>query len=99
MASQTKKRSQVSSGKASIRVRQKTIDAIGSQGQSGTRKPRLRSGWVLRITKTPTETTIKANRVPMLERSANVPMSQTPAGMPTTRPAIQVEIWGVRNVG
>ena len=34
----------------------------------------------------PTETTMNANSVPMLARSANVPMSQMPAGMPTARP-------------
>ena len=50
---------------------------------------------LLRSTITPAETTTKANSVPMLDRSANVPMSQMPAGMPTANPAIQVLTCGV----
>ena len=48
---------------------------------------------------TPMETRTKAKRVPMLERSARVPMSKRPEGMATTIPATQVEKAGVRKTG
>ena len=53
-------------------------------------KPRLRSGCVLRSTSTPAETRMKAKSVPMLVRSASVPMSKMPAGMDTTTAATRV---------
>ena len=48
---------------------------------------------------TPSETRTKAKSVPMLERSARVPMSKRPEGMATTKPATQVEKAGVRKSG
>ena len=44
---------------------------------------------------TPAETITNANSVPMFESSAKVSMSHMPAGMPTTKPAIQVLRCGV----
>ena len=76
--------------------RQKIIDKLGSSGHHGTRNPRLRSGCVLRSTSTPADTTINAKSVPIFDRSANVPISQMPAGIPTTNPATQVLTCGVR---
>jgi len=89
----------VISGSASISTRQKTIDTMGITGHHGTRKLRGRSGCVRRSTSTPAETTMNANSVPMFERSANVSISQMPAGIPTTRPAIHVLTCGVSNFG
>ena len=80
MISQTKNRSQVSSGRLSISTRQQTIEIPGSSGTSGTRKPRLRSGCFLRSTITPAETRMNANSVPIFDRSANQLMSKMPAG-------------------
>ena len=42
------------------------------------------------------ETSTNANSVPMLERFETVPMSSSPAGMPTTNPATHVATAGVR---
>jgi predicted permease len=64
-------------------------------GRSGHAESARRSGWVLRSTITPSETMMNANSVPMFARSANVPISQMPAGIPTTSPAIQVLMCGV----
>jgi len=85
-----------SSGSAIIKTRQNTIERPGSTGHHGTRNPRCRSGCVLRSTITPAETTMNANSVPIFDKSANVPISQIPAGIPTTRPAIHVLTCGVR---
>ena len=74
------------------------MDRIGTSGTSGTRNDRGRSGCFLRSTITLAATMMKANSVPMLVNSANVSMSQRPAGIPTRNPAIQVPIYGVRNV-
>jgi hypothetical protein len=86
MISQTKKRSQVSSGRLSINTRQQTMEIPGSSGTQGTRKPRGRSGCFLRSTMTPAETRIKANNVPMFD-------------MPTAKPATQVLTYGVLKRG
>src|ERR1017187_6393469 len=93
--SQTKNLTHVSSGKAIISTRQKAMEIIGSHGDPGTLNPRGRAGWVLRSTITPRETMMNANSVPMFAKSAKVPISQMPAGIPTTRPAIQVLMCGV----
>ena len=95
ITSQTKKRSQVSSGRLSISTRQQKMEIPGSSGTHGTRKPRGRSGCFLRSTITPAETRIKANNVPMFERSANQLISKMPPGIQTTKPATQVLMYGV----
>ena len=71
----------------------------GNDGPPGTTKPRRRWGSRKRRTMTPMETRTKAKSVPMLERSASVPMSKRPEGMATTKPATQVEKAGVRKRG
>ena len=59
---------------------------------------RARLGCLRRRKMTPNETSTKANRVPMLERSAASPMSTSPAGIPTAKHAIQVDQWGVLRI-
>ena len=66
--------------------------AVAQTHDVGTRNDRGRSGCFARSTITPSDTSTKANRVPMFESSANVSISQIPAGIPTTKPAIQVLI-------
>src|SRR5579885_1220900 len=99
MMSQTKKRIQFSSVRLAMRITQVTIERVGRYGEKGTRKPRGRSGWVRRSTSTAPATRTKANSVPMLERSASVPISKIPAGTPTTMPAIHVATCGVLKRG
>ena len=82
-----------------MRMKQKTMESMGRKGTQGTRKPRGRSGWVRRRTRTPALANMNAKRVPMFERSAKVPMSKMPAGMPTRKPAIQVAVCGVLYLG
>ena len=48
---------------------------------------------------TPRDTSTNANRVPIFDKSAASLMAKIPDGMPTTNPAIHVEIWGVLNLG
>src|SRR5665213_3401186 len=48
---------------------------------------------------TPTETSTNAKSVPILERSAKVPISSSPAGRATAKPAIHVATAGVRKRG
>ena len=95
MASQTKKRIQVMTVRPVIRPPQKTTERMGNSGTHGTLKPLGRSGCVLRSTSTPMETSTKANKVPMFDRSAASPISTRPLGRPTARPAIQVLQCGV----
>ncbi len=75
------------------------MERMGNSGTQGTLKPRGRSGWVRRSRITPKETSTKANSVPMLERSAASPISTSPEGRPTARPAIQVDQCGVLKRG
>src|SRR5579864_8064822 len=82
-----------------IRPPHKMIEINGNHGTSGTLKTRLRSGWVRRRMITPNETSTKANKVPMLERSAASLIAKMPAGMPTANPAIQVDQCGVLDRG
>ena len=76
-----------------------TTDRIGTSGTKGTRKPRGRSGCVLRRINTAMDTSTKANNVPMFERSASVPISKIPAGIPTKIPATHVATCGVLKRG
>src|SRR5712671_7348756 len=82
-----------------IKPPQRMIEISGNHGTIGTRNTRLRSGWVRRRIITPSETRAKAKRVPMFERSAASLMAKIPAGMPTAKPAIQVDQCGVLNRG
>src|SRR4051812_37119510 len=70
---------------------------IGNNGTNGTRNPLGRSGCFLRSRITPNDTSTNAKSVPMFDKSAASPMSTSPAGSPTTKPAIQVDQCGVLN--
>ncbi|MNI76192.1 hypothetical protein D3C73_1324040 [compost metagenome] len=63
---------------------------IGISGTSGTLKDRCKSGRVFRKITIPRETAIKANKVPILTRSASLFSGMTPAKMATTMPVTQV---------
>ena len=99
MTNHTRNRTQVSSGRLAIRIMHERMARIGTTGTQGVRNERRRSGCFRRSTSTPSETSTNANRVPMLERSASVPMSNIPAGMATKNPATQVLMCGVRKRG
>jgi len=74
ISSQTKKGTQVCSGKA-VSEHQAASDGKDREDRAaGHAEAAGRSGWVRRNTSTPTETTMKANSVPIFERSAKVPM-------------------------
>src|SRR6266436_6256222 len=98
-ASQMTKRSQVITVSPVISPPHNTTEIIGNQGTKGTRKARGRSGCRRRKKMTPIDTRTKANRVPMLERSAASPISTSPAGIPTAKQAIQVDQCGVLYLG
>ena len=72
------------------------IVSLGAVKPPGARNARGRSGCLYRRISTPAATKPNANRVPIFERSVSVPMSSSPAGIPTTKPATQVEKSGVR---
>ena len=91
MVSHIKKRSQVMTVSPVISPAHNTMEIKGNQGTSGTRNPRRRSGCVRRRMITPSETSTKAKSVPILERSAASLIAKIPAGMPTAKPAIQVD--------
>jgi hypothetical protein len=79
----------------SISHTQATIDAIGSSGTPGARKPRSKSGRVRRSTMTPAETRAKANSVPMLTISSSLSIGNTDAGIATSTPTSTVIRTGV----
>jgi len=72
MASQINKRNQVSSGKNAIINRQVPIPNSGTHGKNGVLNARGKSGIVLRMTNTPKQTNIKANKVPILVISPTI---------------------------
>src|ERR1700758_4517085 len=92
-------RSQVTTVSPVIKPPQRIIEIRGNHGTSGTLKIRLRSGWVRRRMITPRETSANAKSVPILERAAASLMGKIPDGIPTAKPAIQVDQWGVLNFG
>src|SRR6202795_5007579 len=98
-ASQMTKRSQVITVSPVISPPHNRTEINGNHGTNGTRKARGRSGCLRRRKMTPSDTKTNANRVPMLERSAASPMSTSPAGIPTAKQAIQVDQYGVLNLG
>src|ERR1700722_6982100 len=95
----TTKRIQVITVNPVINPPHSTTEIRGNHGTKGTRNARGRSGWWRRRKITPSETSTNANRVPMFERSAASPMSTNPAGIPTAKQAIQVDQYGVLNLG
>ena len=66
MFSHTRKRTQVITGRLSIRYAHDTIPRIGKIGPAGTRNGRCASGRLTRSMSTDAHTTTKANSVPML---------------------------------
>src|ERR1700730_13588553 len=98
-ASQIMKRNQVMTVNPVISPPHNKTEIRGNQGTKGTRKARARSGCRRRRKITPSETSAKANSVPMLERSAASPMSTSPAGVPTAKQAIHVDQCGVLYLG
>src|ERR1700722_10135436 len=98
-ASQMTKRSQVITVSPVISPPHNSTEIYGNHGTNGTRKARGRSGCLRRRKMTPSDTKTNANRVQMLERSAASPMSTKPAGIPTAKQAIQVDQYGVLNLG
>src|ERR1700679_2132673 len=99
MISHTKNSTKVITGKPVISSTQQRTDRTGITGPNGTRNPRCRSGSLYRNTITPSETSTNANSVPMFDIAANVPTSNSPAGIATSTPATQVANAGVRNRG
>src|SRR5260370_40621092 len=93
-ARQNTERSHVMRERPSISPPHRTTEISGNHGIKGTRKARLRSGCLRRRKITPSETSTKANRVPILARSAASPISTRPAGIPTAKQAIQGEQCG-----
>src|SRR6185312_1027232 len=77
-------RTQVSAVRFTISQTHATIEAIGSAGTHGARKPRGRSGRVRRSTTTPAETSTNANRVPTLTISSSLLIGNTDAVRATT---------------
>src|SRR5580692_1059366 len=99
MASQTTKRIHVITVNPVINPPHRRIEISGNQGTNGTRNPRRRWGSLRRKMMTPRETKTKANSVPMLERSAASLIAKMPEGIPTAKPAIQVDQCGVLKRG
>src|SRR5260370_41611573 len=98
-ASQITKRSQEMSASPRTSPPQRMTEISGNQGTNGTRNARLRSGSLRRRKMTPSETSTKANSVPMLARLAASPISTSPAGIPTAKQAIQGDQCGVLYFG
>src|SRR5512146_2632227 len=94
-----KKRAQVITSSPAIKDTHRITEMIGNSGTSGTLNPRCRSGCDLRRKSTPSDTSTKANSVPIFDRSAASLMLKKPAGIPTAAPAIHVDQWGVLNLG
>src|ERR1700722_19893438 len=78
---------------------QKNTESTGITGPNGTLNPRCRAGSLYRSTITPIDTRTNANNVPIFDISANVPTSNSPAGIATNTPATQVANAGVLNFG
>src|ERR1700729_1038443 len=99
MINHTKNRTQVFAGNPAIRSTQKKTLSVGITDPNGTLNPRTLSGCFTRRTITPIDTSTNANSVPMFDISANVPTSNSPAGIATSTPATQVANAGVLNLG
>src|ERR1700688_1403932 len=91
--------SQVMSVSTNISPPNRMTEMSGNHGTKGTRNERLRSGCLRRRKMTPSETSTKANSVPMLARSAASPISTSPAGIPTAKKANHGDQWGVLYFG
>ena len=72
---------------------------VETKRNPGARKGRGASGSVMRRIHTAAETTTKANKVPMLTRSARKPKGARAAAAATTTPTRMVDFQGVLNRG
>src|SRR6516165_12280368 len=95
MINQTRKRIQVITVNPVISPPHKTTEMSGNQGTKGTRKALGRCGCFRRSRITPSDTNTNANRDPMFDKSAASLTAKIPAGSPTAKPAIHVEMCGV----
>ena len=82
-------------GRPSISTKLTTADSSGSNGTSGMRNGRGRSGRVRRSTMIPSETITNAISVPMLTSVPSVAIGVKPAAIATTTPVTIVEMCGV----
>src|SRR5436190_7407126 len=98
-ASQRKNRHHVTAASSRMSQAQVRIAPRGTQGTQGVRKTRGRSGSVLRSTMIPAATRMKANKVPMLQRSTTSLMLLTAANPATNKPVRIVVDHGVLNRG
>src|ERR1043165_2665860 len=76
-----------------------TMPRIGTNGTHGVLNSRLRPGSVLRNTITAAQTSIKANKVPMLVISPTMSPGTNAANKPTKIRNIQLALYGVLNFG
>ena len=75
------------------------IPRIGTNGTSGVRNGRSKSGLRRRMIHTPPQTMTNASRVPMLTISASTLIGRDAASTATKSPTVNVEIQGVRKRG
>lgn len=99
MASQITSRIQFSLGNDSIRAMHKSMPSDGKTGENGHLKGRSRSGSTYRRMSTDAHTHVKANKVPMLVRSARMLNGSRLAADATTKPVRIVELDGVCHLG
>src|SRR5450830_2045584 len=90
---------QVMAGKKVINAPQDNMPNTGINGFHGFLNGRLRSGWRMRNTITPTHTITKLAKVPMLTVSANSPSGMKPATRETINPHIRIIRVGVWRSG
>ena len=95
MTNQMTKRSQVRAGKNAINAVQDNMPSTGNKGLNGERNGRFMSGWVMRSTNTPKQTSTKAAKVPMLTSSAKSPRGIRPAIIAMVMPDNMITRTGV----
>src|SRR5690606_8190120 len=96
---QSTNRIQVSSGKNAIIKKHTRIPAMGINGTKGVRKALGASGIVFLRTKTPIQTRINANKVPILVISPTTLPGTKAAKMLTNKRKNKLDLCGVRNLG
>src|SRR5262249_51719637 len=99
MTIQTTSRTQVSNGSVIIRATAQSTPIGPVNQMAGALNGRSTSGCVIRITRTPAETTAKAKRVPIEVSPPATLIGVVPAAIITISPVMMVVIQGVRNRG
>ena len=99
MASQIKRRHQVSWSSEVIIARHTKIPNIGNNGKHGHLKGLGVSGWILRKIITPAQTMIKAKSVPMDVMFPNLEIGKNPAKNPVKTMKSKFDRHGVRHLG